>query len=307
MAEPTIISPSTGAVKMNGATTKAQPPAPEVVTPAPDREAALQAREEAIAARENKYRNELKKNAAEKNGLGAKLSRLSELEKATTERAKVDQLAKLNPPEYLKSIYGDGYLEVIQRSSIDGVPPASLIAAELQKVREEFRNVLAERDQKSQQEATATEQREEQEARAIISGKTKAFYDSNATEYPVFKKLGPPERVALMLADRIESTFKSTGKLLTEKEAADGLEGDVLSLLDDALTHDKYKSKLQSKLSSEKVPPSSGVQGSQGSARRTLSNHLTASSVTKTPPRSDAERLERATSVFNQARAKSQT
>lgn len=285
------------------------PPPAEPDTPKPgpaaEREATLTAREQAIASRERKFQDELKKNATEKTGLGAKLSRLSELEQWHEKDAKEKQLAKLNPREYLKGIYGDEYYKVITDTEVNGVPPAQLIAAELQKVREEFKQELETREKKAHDEANVAQQRELDESRRTVTRNCTAFYEKSAAEYPVFKKLGSAAQVGAMLGQRIEREFMSGGRMLTEKEAADGLETELLVVLEEAVTADKYKARLQEKFKPAIVATSSGVQGVPSSTRRTLNNSLTASTTGKAPPRTEAERLQRAQEAFEAVRRKS--
>lgn len=283
-------------------TAVAETPKPDV---AAEREAALTAREQAIVAREKKFQDELKKNATEKTGLGAKLSRLNELEQSHAENEKQKQLAKLNPKEYLRGIFGDDYFKIITDTEVNGVPPAQLVAAEIQKVREEFKQVLEKQKEQARADATASEQRELEESRATVSRNCTSFYEKSAADYPVFKKLGNVSQVGSMLGQRIEREFMQSGRMMTEKEAADGLENELLSLLEEAVTADKYKPRLQEKLKPATVSTSSGSQGVPSSTRRTLSNNLTGSTPGKAPPRTEAERLQRANEVFEAARRKS--
>lgn len=301
----TIINPSVGAVPQNGVkpSTPQLPAEPKPVAPVPDaaaeREAQLKAREDVITKRERDFASEAKKAAQGKNGLGAKLSKLSEYEKR-------EQLAKLNPPEYLKGIYGDGWYDTVMSTHANGVPTANLLAAELQKVREEFRQTLEQREEASRAAAKSAEQSEYEAARADTVANCRGFYESKTAEYPIFKKLGDAQRIGEMLTARIEAHARATGKLLSTQEAADGLESDMWGLVEEAASHDKYRGRLQEKLKPATVSPSSGASGApQSSTRRTLSNHLTATTTGRTPPRSDAERQERAIQAFNAARAKS--
>lgn len=294
--------------------TNQEVPSPEVPKPDPavERESVLKQREDAIAARERKFADELKKNATEKSGLGAKLTKLSELEKYQSEaperekqfRERERQSARLNPKGYLKDLYGDDYYKVITDTEVNGVPPAQLIAAELQKVREEFKAELESREKRASDAANIAEQRELDASRRTVAQNCTAFCEKSAAEYPVFKKLGGPAQVGAMLGQRIEREFMSTGRILTEKEAADGLEGELLSVLEEAVGADKYKERLQGKLKPATVAASSGVQGVPSSTRRTLSNNLTASTTGKAPRPSETERLQRAWEVEQAARRK---
>lgn len=318
MPEPTVqvINPTNGAVKPNGVAPKtAQPPAetpPPPASAAPDaaaqREAQLAAREAAIAKREQQYKEQVAKDAKGKSTFGAKLSehaRMSQALKALGIEVADLEGARLNSPGFLGKLYGKNYQEVVNTAAINGVPPADLIADELKRVEERFESRLAERDEKARQAAQTAEEQEYQTAFNNMASECSGFYSEKAADYPVFKKLGSPEQVGRLLAQRIEGHIRGTGKMLSTQEAADGLEADVLGLLEEAVAHEKYKAKLQTKLQPATVQPSSGAPGVPGSSRRTLSNHLTASTPDKAPPQSAAERLERATRVFNEVHAKS--
>jgi hypothetical protein len=300
----TTVTPSTLSAPKNGATSQTRQttepkPASAAADPLAEREAQLKAREEALNKRDRVYRDEQRKAADEKKGLGAKLSRLNELEKR-------EQFAKLNPPEYLKGIYGEKWHEVINQTAINGVPPADIIAAEMQKMRDEFKAELEARDLRTREQVTASEAREVEEARSMAAHKSAKWYEANAKEYPVFVRLGDAARVGQILGQRIEQHFMRTNELLTEQQAAEALEADMLGIVETAVEHEKYKSKLQDKLKPANVSASSGAQGvpQQSSTRRTLDNSMTASTSGRAPPRSDAEREARAIAAFNAARAK---
>jgi len=280
-----------------------KPVTPAPVEPAPhaepqptEAEAKLKAREDAIAAREKKYADQAKKDARDKNGLGAKLSRLAELEKESAEHAKQQQLAKLNPIEYLKSIYGEDYYKIITDTQVSGVPPAQLIASEIQKIREEFRSEMEAEKKKAAETQTLAQQQEFEEARNEVVESASRFYDEHKADYPVFEKFGNAKRIGEMLTSRIEAHFRETGILLSEQDAANGLEESLLDILDAAVQADKYKERLTPKPPSGKTVSSPGVpQGVQAAGRRTLTNNLTASSPSEKPrPRTQAEREQRA-------------
>jgi len=311
-APSTTITPSILNTPKNGATTQTQQPSePKPATAAPpaadDREAKLAAREAAIEKRERVYRDELNKYKTDNKGLGAKLSRLSELEKWRNEREQKDQLRKLNPIEALKEDFGENYREKLTELFVTGVPPTDMIAGVVQQMRAEFKAELEARDAKTREQTTLAEQGEVEEARAMVAHKSARWFEANAKEYPVFARLGDADRVGQILGQRIEQYFKAKGQMLTEQQAADMLENEMLGFAEDAMKADKYKSKLQGETKPANVSPSSGSPSradAPGSTRRTLDNSMTASTSGRAPPRSDAERFARATEAFNAARSK---
>lgn len=280
--------------------------APPAGDAAAQREAQMRAREEAIAKREKVFRDEAKKAAADKSGLGAKLSRLGELEKWKSEKEREEQLANLNPPEFAKKRWGDNWHERLNLAAVNGVPPADLIAAEMSKMRDDFEAKFRERDEaaiKSTQEAS---QRAYQESRSAVRTDCDDFYGANVAEYPLLETYGPPEHVGAILASFVEQQFATTKKLLSAKEAADKLESIEAERLEKAAAHEKYRQRLQDKMKPASLAIAGGAQGVPGAPRhiaerRTLSNNLTASTPGRAPPVSDEERERRAIEAWNAA------
>ena len=310
-----VVTPSVLNAPKNGATQQTQPssdmPKPNGTAPTESpAEAALRTREEVLAKRERTLKSEIEGFTKSKGGLGQKLSEYEQLKKWKTEREADDarrSKLKLNVPEYLRAEYGDKAQEIVTSAYVNGVAPTELIEARLQQLNDSWEAKFRQRDEEAKQQVTASERRGLDEARAAVSADAREFYEANANEYPVFAKLGDAQSVSAMLAQRIESEFARTGKLLSVKDAAEALESEVLALTESALEHEKYKSKLQDKLKPATIQKSSeaqGVPGAPGSTRRTLGNHLTASTSERPPPRTDDERLERSIEAFNAAHAK---
>lgn len=299
----TTPAPSNG-VKPQTPTQPANPP-PE----ADARAAQLDAREKAIAAREAKYSNELKKNADEKRGLGAKLSEYEQLKKWKAEELAKRERARVNPGPYAAEIWGEKWHDLLNQTVINGVPPAALIEDAFSRLERKFEDRLAERDRQTREQTTAAEAESIEETRAMVANGATQFYEASAKDYPVFEQLGNAARIGQILGQRIETEFMRSGKMLSAKEAADALESEMLAIAESAVKHEKYKSKLHAETKPANVSASKSQDGVQqeslGVQRRTLGNHLTASTTERTPPRSDDERLKRATEVFNTTRAKS--
>lgn len=307
---PATITPSVLNTTKNGATSPQQgttqpAPASAAADPLADREAKLAAREAALEKRDKVWRDEAAKNSAEKKGLGAKLSEHAELKKWKAEREAKDQMRRLNPVAAMEEDYGKDWREKLTAMSVNGVPPQDLIAAEIQKMRSEWKADLEAERAKTREQTTSAEAESIEETRAMVAHNASEFYGANAAEYPVFEKLGDPKRIGAILGQRIEQEFLRTGKMLTPKEAADGLDAEMFGIVETAVEHEKYKQRLQAKTKAATVTPSSGPSGApQSTARRTLSNDLTASTPGRAPPRSDEERTQRAIAAFNAARTK---
>lgn len=285
-----------------GASAPVQPttPAP-AATAAPDPVAeAKKYRDEGQAAweaAEKKARvnaNESRKFASDKTGLGAKLTEYEQLKKYRADQERLDSQAKLNKAAFLESKFGkDWYDQIVQERINGGAPTADTVALEVAKVEERFKGELDKRDQAAAAERAQAEQRsienELQQFRAEATG----FAKANATEYPIFKRLGDEAAIGAQLDAWIRGEHSRTGKVLTFKEAADALESNMLAIAEEALGAEKYRSKLTEKLKPANTSAVGGgpQQRSTEAERRTLSNNLTATTPgQKRPYRTDEQR-----------------
>lgn len=252
---------------------------------------------------------------ADRKTTGERLSKLSELEKRENQ-------ARLNPPEFLKSIYGDNWHEVVNESKINGVPPAQLLQAEMDKMREEFEAKLRARDEEGTKSLQAQQQKELDQARSNIRIAAEEFYAASAAEYPILERIGDKTAVAQTLAQRIEKEFRSSiqydeagnlirqGRVLTAKEAAELIEGEMLAVAEAAMKAEKYKSRFAPKptdLTAEKKSeslklkqqPTSQQQSSGQQPRKSLSNEITGSTKDEAPTRlTPDERRRRALAAY---------
>lgn len=258
---------------------------------------------------------ERRKWEADRKTTGERLSKLSELEKR-------EQQARLNPPEFLKSIYGDNWHEVVNESKINGVPPAQLLQAEMAKMREEFEAKLKARDEEGTKSLHAQQQQALEQARTSIRLEAEEFYTASGAEYPILERLGDKAAVARAIAQRIENEFHSTskrdesgallkqGRVLTAKEAAELIEGEMLAVAEAAMRAEKYKSRFAPKppdLTAEKKSeslklkqqPTSQQQSSGQQPRKSLSNEITGSTKDEAPTRlTPDERRRRALAAY---------
>lgn len=252
---------------------------------------------------------------ADRKTTGERLSKLSELEKR-------EQQARLNPPEFLKGIYGDNWHEIVNESKINGVPPAQLLQAEMDKMREEFEAKLRARDEEGTKSLQAQQQQALEQARYNIRLAADEFYSTSAAEYPILERIGDKAAVAAKLAQRIEKEFRSSiqydeagnlvkqGKVMTAREAADVIEGEMLADAEHAFHAQKYKSRFAPKapdLTAEKKSeslklkqqPTSQQQSSGQQPRKSLSNEITGSTKDDAPTRlTPDERRRRALAAY---------
>lgn len=292
-------------------------PAAAPIAPAqtPDELTTLRARvaeqDAKLAAADKKLRVngiEVQKVGQEKKALGAKLQAHDRMEKALKAAGvspEVLERAKVNPEPVFRAILGDNYYDKMVELRLNGgAPTGEVLASELARTKDEIRAELkAEADEAKRAEAQAQQQRDE-EAREQLATEAHAYVSKSRGEYPGFEKYAP-ENIAKAVARYIENEWSKTGKVLTNKEAADAVEwsdvagrfarGEDLS----AKCIEKFRpqlTKLTEKLKPATVVPASqlsdGVSRSSQVERRTLSNDLTAT----TPPakrsyRTDEERM----------------
>lgn len=264
---------------------------------------------------------ERRKWEADRKTTGERLSKLGELEKR-------EQQARLNPTAYLKSLFGEDWHQVVTDAKINGVPPAQLVEAELSKLRDEFEAKLRARDEEGSKSLRAQQEQALEQARANIRLEAEDFYEAQGKEYPILERLGDKAAVARAIAQRIESEFHASarrdasgsvirqGKVMTSKEAAEAIEGEMLAVAEAALKAEKYKSRFAPKppdLSSAKQAATVGASQQQSrqqqvngqQPRKTLSNDITGSTKDETSHRlTPQERRQAALDAYNAERAK---
>ncbi len=325
MADLTPPPPTPGSTPKptNGASSPAQPPAPPAEAPEVLEAKRVMSEAEALRASVEKAK---RVHAAETKKIGAKLSEYEQLKKWKTEQERLESQAKLNKSAYLRAKFGDDWYEqILQEKANGGAPTADTVAYEVERVREEFSKKFEEHT-KSQQEAQQRAQEEQVQASLRAFGdEAVSFAKANLKDYPIFERLGGEEQVGAAIVARIraehdrslkrdeEGRVISKGKVLTMKEAADAIEADLIAIAESAVGHDKYKPRLTEKFKPvSTVPrgteaPVGGPRLGRTEERRTLSNDLTGATPGRQPPRTDAERRERALAVYNATRAKAST
>ena len=246
---------------------------------------------------------------------------------------KREAMAKLNPAEFLQGLYGEQWYNTMVETRLNGVPPANLIAGEVQKLRDEFKASL-EAQQKAQADAQQQQASRAAESarRAILEATTKAV---EVGKYPALKeRFG--DSTAQVVAKYIEDEFNRTvqvdadgnvirqGVVLGETEALKMLEKRereyskrvaALAAEEEAqLTSEAKETTVAKKSQKPSVVPAvselsvSQQQLSDGAVRRRtgLTNDITG---TTKPPRptllSQAEREKRAIEAFMAARSRS--
>ncbi len=292
-----------------------QTPAAAPVAQTPDELTTLRAKvaeqETRLAAADKKLRVngiEVQKVGQEKKALGAKLAAHDRMERALKTAGvspEVLERAKVNPEPVFRAILGDNYYDKMVELKLNGgVPSAEVLSSELARTKDEIRAELkAEAEALKAEESKAQQARDEQ-ARAQLASEAGAYISKSRNDHPGFEKY-QPEGIAKALAQYIESEWHRTGKVLTNKEAADAVEwGDIAARFargEDLTpkTIEKYRSqltKLTEKLKPVTIDPASqssaGVSRSSQVERRTLSNDLTATTSTaKRSYRTDEERM----------------
>ena len=286
-------------------------PTPPVAA-APDPEAKYKALETDFQRKSREAIVERRKAAALATESAAVKAELAALKKR-------DENARINPPAYLAELYGEKWHEMVTEAKVNGVAPAQLVKAEMDKIREENDAKWKARDDAEAAAREAAKTQGQQEARRSIFADSAAFYRATGKEFPILAELGGEVEVARTIAQRIESEFYRTtekdadgnvtreGKVLTPAEAAELIETDVLKWVKAANGHEKYKAKLTPPAQAATVPPSKQQQGQQlqtTQVRRSLTNQITGSTSTVKPPESAKDRRERVIAAYEANRTK---
>lgn len=301
-------APSAVAAPVAGASTQTQPPA---AGSPPD----ITARYKQL---ESEHQKKVREHIVERRKWEGERKTLSDRAQKAAEYEKQMASARLNPPEFLKSLYGEQWHEMVTEAKVNGVAPGQLIQQEMQKLRDEFEQKDKARQEESSKARESAQQQQAEQARRSIFADAASFYREKAADYPLLKKLGGETVVARTIAQRIESEFHRTvefdeagnvskqGTVLTTAQAADLIESEVLEWAAEAAKHEKYKAKLQpSSTSSTVASGSKQQQGTQqpAAARRSITNDITGSTPATKPPMTDRERRERAEAAYDAARA----
>jgi hypothetical protein len=273
------------------------------------------------------HEKRVKEAIIERRKFEAQLKELSPKAQKLAELEKLDALAKLNPPEFLKSKYGDKWYDIIVESKLNGAPPADVVAAEISRVEDRFNAELAKRDAaaKAQQEAASKAQQSSQlrQIRDDMAG----FFHASKAEYPALEaRHGNPTAVGNALFAHIKAAWDahakydesgrlvSDTKAMTPKQAADELEEAERSFAQKVAAHEKYAPKFREALTPKQMSNTMGgpklqqdsqqqsQSGSQQQARRTLSNDITGSTPGRQPPATLEERRRRAIERYNEVR-----
>lgn len=224
---------------------------------------------------------------------------------------KMAALAKRNMPAYMKQVYGDNWYDLAVRAKVDGASPSELLADEMQKLEERIEAKYSAREAEQKKAAEQSQSKQVETARNQLFAESAAFYRDAGKDYPIFARLGNEAQVARTIAQRIESEFHRTakvedgqvvqqGRVLTTREAADLIEGEMLALVEEAQKHEKYKSRLTPKDKPATVAESK--QQSVAKQSKTLTNAITASTPGRQPAMSPKEKRERAMAAFAAAR-----
>jgi hypothetical protein len=315
---PSVLSPAAAAPPAAPAAVAA----PVVPTPAPapadTAEAKLKRLEADFDQRKREHVIERRKHEAAQRASSEKLTKLEQLERR-------DAMARMNPPAFLQQVYGENWYDVVVQSKMNGVPPAQLIQAEMERFRTETRaEIQAERQRTEQSQQSAQQQQVEQARAALLSG-AKAHLEASAAEYPLLvERYG--EEAPKALAEFIEAHFHKTterdgsgyvlrqGQALLEADAAVMMEGREMAMARKAAGLDKYRGEFETLLRPPTPPATVGgksqpktampQQDAKSQPRRTLTNSMTGSSTQAAPdsPRmSPQERRAKANARYMEA------
>ena len=306
MAEDTV-APTNGAVPPVEGTPPPAPPA------APDprlaeRFATLARREKALVQKQEEIRFKLE---AEKAAVQTERAAVEQARKEAQELTGKAALARDNPVEYFKSLYGDGWYDQLTQYKLSQekeVPPDMQVASvreqimsEVQKLKDEqekFRQEQLQAQEKYLTEEKARVERDNAAQMARFEKDAVDFVKGNAAKYELTTLFGREDLIPQTIKAAYEATAK-TGqpRVMSYAEAADEVEK---YLLETANSYETWKAKKVApapKLGEPPPPPT-------GSSAPSLSNSLTAPSNPNPAPRripTDKERMERALAAWSKA------
>lgn len=296
-------------VKLNGA----KPAVPTVETPAPQPNAELEgikAEHAKLKAGMDELQKQARRHAMERQKFSQeKGAYLKDLEEAKRYKAERERF-KLNPEQFLKGELGDDYYDKLTNMRLSGgALPAPVLEAELKALNEKWEARFGEEFQKRDEAAKTSQQQEAQRrlegTRRQLQAEAGEYVKANFANHGALQALGDEAGLARMLAQRIEAEYGKSerrdesgellvpGKVLSAKEAADLVEGEILALVEKVTATEAWKSLSKSSSSGEQVQQ-----------RRTLNNSVTGRTPGREPPMSDEERRERAIQAFNRVAAR---
>lgn len=218
-------------------------------------------------------------------------------DKAELEAWKSDRAAmKRDPARFLAKEFGDNWYDKLTEYKLSGGKVTPELLAEV--VDEKFKSLEQKQEadrKKADEEQAAHVAREEEKFLKSYSADVTAFIKEKADDYELINHFEVHDRVM----NRIWSEFAKSNnqKLLTPKEAADLVEGDLLAQAN--------KSK---KLGKAPAAPPTADKRNDPLQRRTLSNDMGATSQADKPPaRTDAERMQRAIAAMDAVQSQRRT
>ena len=261
------------------------------VDPSAELKAKQDAFEHSMRLKEVKLNREAQKfkseRETEKKTWGEKLSQVERFEKLKAN-------AKLNPEPLLKEVLGDKYYELITEHRLNGgAPPAQIVAAEIEKIREEMNGKLSERDEalrKEREERAAEAKKAGESAQAQqVVGYISDFWTKNVGDYPAIEAEGhPPEKIAAMIAAEVRREFDATSEVDEEGNVVKPGKADPKGVADRWEASLLFRAKRISALPKYAAAvPKSEAQPQ----RRTLSNDLTGSTAAEKPTAMTPEQL----------------
>lgn len=208
------------------------------------------------------------------------LEKNAELEKYKAEVARLKKYEDINDPMELLKEKGWSYEDIIARNLN---PEEYDNKSEVQKLREELESYKKSSEEK---EKTLLE-RQKEEVKTGYLAHIKKFTESEAEKYELINTLGHHSDVY----EVIEETYKKTGKVISDQEAADLVEQFLEKQLDQYAKINKLKNKI-APITDE------NQQADPYSQSPTLSNQLTSQTSATNRALSDDEVLKRAASFI---------
>jgi hypothetical protein len=216
--------------------------------------------------------------------------------------------AKADPTGYLEKLYGPTWYETITEAKLSGkAPPDLAVRAIEEKLDGRIAAFRKEQDELRRKEAEQRAAAEKAE-RERVAAEQKALIEQFHADTVAFVKAHPDDYELTHLYDAfdlvpevIQETFRTSKRVLSEKEAADLVEKHFEEQLERAVTTTKKIGPRFVKAEPPKVVEESAKP------TPTLSNATAAAPAFTGPPKTEEERIARAVAAYEAAQAKTRT
>ena len=204
--------------------------------------------------------------------------------------------AKLDPLKAIESL-GLSYEEITGHMLNGNKPTTETKVEELERQLKEFQEGLTKKERDALEADKEEKQKQADRYLEEFKGELNSFIDSTPEEYDLINLYDQKEEVLKV----IQANLEKTGKILSNKEAADLVKDYLLEMTNKGVATKAY----QAKYGATSPAPQAGdkKQEIDSATAKSLSNSLTANAGTSLlPPKTERERMERALAALSKTK-----